>query len=110
MSVLDQIKERLGKEPENLNMMNLSEIDIGAFTDDIKQYLERFKKVKVLILRQCGLSSLEHLPSWKLSAIDLSENKYSFIDFSFKDDIIEKLAGFSGLTQILLMENKITSL
>lgn len=56
-------------------MLSLEGIKIGAINDDIKQYLERFKKVKVLILKQCELSSLDNLPSWKLTAIDLSENK-----------------------------------
>lgn len=75
MSALSEIKARLEKEPDNLNMLSLEGIKIGAITDDIKQYLERFKKVKVLILKQCELSSLDNLPSWKLAAIDLSENK-----------------------------------
>jgi len=34
-------------------MMDLSEIPIGRITDDIKKFLEKFKKVKVLILRKC---------------------------------------------------------
>jgi|JI10StandDraft_1071094.scaffolds.fasta_scaffold1020646_1 hypothetical protein len=78
MSALSQIKAKLDKEPENLNMMNLTEVKIGAITPEIKQYLERFKKVKVLILNTCNLESLENLPNWKLSAIDLSNNKYDF--------------------------------
>lgn len=53
-------------------MMDLSEIAIGRITDDIKKVLEKFKKVKVLILRKCDLDSLENLPNWKLTAIDLS--------------------------------------
>jgi ribosomal protein L30/L7E len=75
MSALSEIKARLEKEPDNLNMLNLEGIKIGTITEDIKQYLERFKKVKVLILRQCELTSLDNLPPWKLAAIDLSENK-----------------------------------
>ena len=84
-------------------MMDLSEINIGSLNPDIKTYLEKFKKVKVLILRQCNINSLDHLPSWKLSAIDLSQN-------NFKDNIIDKLATMTTLTQILLMENQIESL
>ena len=72
MSALSEIKDRLDKEPDNLNMMELSGINIGAFTPEIKAYLERFKKVKVLMLRNCHLDSLDNLPSWKLTAIDLS--------------------------------------
>ena len=52
--------------------MDLSEIAIGRFTDDIKKELERFKKVKVAILRNSDLDSLDNLPNWKLTAIDLS--------------------------------------
>ena len=36
--------------------------------------------MKVLMLRQCGLSNLDNLPNWKLSAIDLSENGYLWAD------------------------------
>ncbi len=53
-------------------MMDLSEIAIGRITEEIKKALERFKKVKVLILRHCDLDSLDNLPNWKLTAIDLS--------------------------------------
>jgi hypothetical protein len=53
-------------------MLDLSEIPIGNITDEIKKTLERFKKVKVLILRHSGLDTLENLPNWKLTAIDLS--------------------------------------
>jgi hypothetical protein len=53
-------------------MMDLSDIQIGRITDDIRKVIEKFKKVKVLILRHCDLDSLENVPNWKLSAIDLS--------------------------------------
>lgn len=53
-------------------MLDLSEIPIGNITEEIKKVLERFKKVKVLILRHCDLDTLENLPNWKLTAIDLS--------------------------------------
>ena len=75
MSALSEIKERLDKQPDNLNMMELSGIHINNFTPEIKSYLERFKKVKVLMLKDCNLDSLDNLPAWKLAAIDLSENK-----------------------------------
>jgi len=72
MSALEKIRSRLDKESESLSMMDLSEIAIGRITDETKKFLERFKKVKVLILRHCDLDSLDNLPSWKLTAIDLS--------------------------------------
>ena len=59
-------------EPDNLNLLNLSEIKITTFTDDIKKELERFKKVKVLMVKGCDLNNLDNLPNWKLSAVDLS--------------------------------------
>lgn len=110
MSALAEIKAKLDKEPENLNMMNLTEVKIGTITEEIKRYLERFKKVKVLILNTCNLESLDNLPSWKLSAIDLSNNKYKTLYIRFKDNIISKLATITTLTQILLVNNQIESL
>lgn len=110
MSALAEIKAKLDKEPENLNMMNLTEVKIGTITEEIKRYLERFKKVKVLILNTCNLESLDNLPSWKLSAIDLSNNKYKALYIRFKDNIISKLATITTLTQILLVNNQIESL
>ena len=110
MSALAEIKAKLDKEPENLNMMNLTEVKIGTITEEIKRYLERFKKVKVLILNTCNLESLDNLPSWKLSAIDLSNNKYKALYIRFKDNIISKLATITTLTQILLVKNQIESL
>jgi DNA integrity scanning protein DisA with diadenylate cyclase activity len=72
MSALEKIKTRLDKETESLNMLDLSEIHITNISEEIKKVLERFKKVKVLILKHCDLDSLENLPNWKLTAIDLS--------------------------------------
>lgn len=110
MSALEQIRERIKNEPDNLNLLNLSEIKITNFTDEIKKELERFKKVKVLMLRQCDLDNLDNLPNWKLSAVDLSENRYEYYSCRFNDDIINKLATIPSLTQILLMECDIRSL
>ena len=53
-------------------MLNLSELKLTKITEEMKKELERFKKVKVLMLRQCDLSDLDNLPNWKLAAIDLS--------------------------------------
>ena len=53
MSALEELRERIKDEPDNLNMLNLSEIKLGNFTEEMKKELERFKKVKVLMLRQC---------------------------------------------------------
>ena len=53
MSALEELRERIKDEPDHLNMLNLSEIKLGKFTEEMKKELERFKKVKVLMLRQC---------------------------------------------------------
>lgn len=77
MSALQTIKDKL-KELGNLaevDEIDLSEIDIGKFTPEIKKELEKCKNVNILILQGCNLESLENLPNWKLNVIELSENK-----------------------------------
>lgn len=58
--------------------MDLSEIKINKFTPDIKSHLEAYKHVKVIILQNCFLESLDNLPEWDLFVIDLTQNKYYF--------------------------------
>lgn len=57
MSALQAVKDRL-KELDDLatlEELDLSEIDIGKFTPEIKKELEKCKKVQILILQGCNL-------------------------------------------------------
>ncbi len=77
MSALQAIKDRL-KEVKNLaeaEEVDLSQIKIGKFTDDVKKCLEKCKNLSVLILNNCDLESLDNLPKLKLNIIDVSDNK-----------------------------------
>lgn len=79
MSALALIKDRLKEhedEIEEVEEMDLSELKIGQFTPEIAKHLEKFKNVKVIILQNCGLDSLDNLPKWDLYVMDLSDNKY----------------------------------
>jgi hypothetical protein len=77
MSALQAIKDRLKEFDDlpNIDELDLSEIDIGKFTPEIKKELEKCKKVTILILQGCNLQSLENLPKWALNVIEVSENK-----------------------------------
>ena len=79
MSLLKAVKQRLNQIPDNVNIeqLDLSEIKILRFDEETKKYLEKCKKIKYLVMQKCGLQSLENLPRWKLTAIDVSENKYN---------------------------------
>ena len=59
--------------------MDLSEIKIGKFTTELATHLDKYRNVKVIILNNCELTSLENLPKWDLVVVDASENKYSSI-------------------------------
>lgn len=56
--------------------IDLADTAIGKFTNEIRAYLAGFKHVEILILTGCELTSLENMPDWSLSAIDVSNNKY----------------------------------
>lgn len=60
---------------DNTNELDLSKINIGKFDDETRKALEKYKKVQILILSDAQLESLDGLPNWKLTAIDLSNNK-----------------------------------
>ncbi len=79
MSALDEIRKAVEKQGEGVQTLDLNKINIGEFTEDIKKYLEKLKKVKVLLLNDCQLTSIALLPNWKLTAVDLSSNKYIFL-------------------------------
>jgi hypothetical protein len=76
MSALKEIKDRLnGQKADTVTELDLTGIKIGRFSDEIKKFLEKLKKLSILILSECELDSLDNLPNWKLTAIDLSSNK-----------------------------------
>ena len=60
---------------DNTNELDLSKINIGKFDEETRKTLEKYKKVQILILSDCQLETLDFLPNWKLTAIDLSNNK-----------------------------------
>ncbi len=60
---------------DNTNELDLSKINIGKFDEETRKTLEKYKKVQILILSDCQLETLDALPNWKLTAIDLSNNK-----------------------------------
>lgn len=60
---------------DNTNELDLSKINIGKFDEETRKTLEKYKKVQILILSDCQLETLDSLPNWKLTAIDLSNNK-----------------------------------
>lgn len=60
---------------DNTNELDLSKINIGKIDEETRKTLEKYKKVQILILVDCQLETLDALPNWKLTAIDLSNNK-----------------------------------
>lgn len=78
MSVLKSIQEAIkseGNDPSKHVELNLSKIQIGEFTPDIKKAIEACKNLEILILTECGLTSLNNMPELDLTAIDLTANQ-----------------------------------
>lgn len=73
MSVIKQIEEKFKNNPIEVD---LSSIEIPEFTPEIKELFEKHKKVEVLVMNNCNLTSLKNFPSLpSLQALDLSSNK-----------------------------------
>lgn len=79
MSALKEIQTRLKEYESDTATLDISGINIGKFTDDIKKELQKFKNVAILNLQDCGLESLDNLPKWKINVLDISQNKYSLL-------------------------------
>ena len=56
--------------------LDLSQIEIGTITEDIRKQLDKYKNVTTLLLQDCSLTTLDNLPNFKLNVIEVSENKY----------------------------------
>ncbi|MCB1084365.1 MAG: hypothetical protein KDK61_08645 [Simkania sp.] len=75
MSALKQIKKRVKELEKNSDMLDLSAINIGTITPEIRKEMEKCKNISCLNLQECALESLDNLPNWKIQVLDLSENK-----------------------------------
>ena len=73
-NLLKDVKARI--DQEDIVELDLSQIKIGKITGDLKARLDKLKNVEVLILSSCELQSLEGLPNWNLTILDISGNKY----------------------------------
>ena len=78
MSALAEVRKRIKEilKEEDKSEVDLSDVKIGRFTDDIRKEIEKCTEATVLILTECDLSSLENMPRLPtVIAIDLSSNK-----------------------------------
>ena len=79
---LDKIKQAIkeSKEAGDAIELNLQSIKFERFTPEIRAAIEELKELEVLILIDCGLTTLENFTNQNFHAIDLTQNKYIFVD------------------------------
>jgi hypothetical protein len=76
--VVKAINERFEDEGghEEAIEVDLSNLDLTTISKDVKKALDKAKGIEVLVISENKLTSLEGLPDWKLSSLNVSSNKY----------------------------------
>lgn len=78
-ALIKQINQRIKDDGgvEDVIELNLSDLKMTTISAEVKKVLDRAKNVEVVLLSDNELDNLDNLPDWKLTAFDLSNNKYA---------------------------------
>lgn len=77
MSGAEVLREALKKFKKDATLLELGGVKFAEFSPEAGAALAEYKDVKMLVVSNCGLKSLQGLPKWELTAIDASGNQYA---------------------------------